>query len=143
MYLQRALNKGSKTLIVYNIISDREINDFILDHKGCHIFQITFFGKRSIISKCKVKSIHYLPLLLLFRDVVHSFKLSAVCLRTSLVDSSEITLSMKGYMRSYRAQMLKEICRIMRKPTVWFPSRFDTNPAEQAQKMTRGWNVWI
>ena len=32
------------------------------------------------------------------------------------------------------------ISRIMRKLTIWFPTRSDTNRAVQAQKMARGWN---
>ena len=31
----------------------------------------------------------------------------------------------------------------MRKQTMSFPVRTDTNRAVQAQKMTRGWKVWI
>ena len=31
----------------------------------------------------------------------------------------------------------------MRKPTMWFPNRFDTNRAVQAQKMARDWKFWI
>ena len=31
----------------------------------------------------------------------------------------------------------------MRKPTMWFPNRSDTNRAEQAQEMARDWNFWI
>ena len=31
----------------------------------------------------------------------------------------------------------------MRKPNMWFPNRSDTNRAVQAQKIARGWKVWI
>ena len=31
----------------------------------------------------------------------------------------------------------------MRKPTFWFPTRFNTNQAVQLQKMARGLKVWI
>ena len=31
----------------------------------------------------------------------------------------------------------------MRKPTMWFPNRSDTNHAVQAQKMVRDWKFWI
>ena len=31
----------------------------------------------------------------------------------------------------------------MRKPTMWFPNRSDTNQAVQAQKMTRSLKFWI
>ena len=31
----------------------------------------------------------------------------------------------------------------MRKPTIWVPTRFDTNRAVQSQKMGRGWKFWI
>ena len=31
----------------------------------------------------------------------------------------------------------------MRKPSMWFPNRSNTNQAVQAQKMTRGWKFWI
>ena len=31
----------------------------------------------------------------------------------------------------------------MRKPSMWFPTRSDTNQAVQAQKMARGWKFWI
>ena len=32
----------------------------------------------------------------------------------------------------------KQMSRVMRKPTFWFPSRSDTNQGVQAQKMARG-----
>ena len=32
--------------------------------------------------------------------------------------------------------------RVMRKPAMWFPNRFDTNQAVQAQKTARGWKFW-
>ena len=35
------------------------------------------------------------------------------------------------------------VSRIMRKPTMWFPNRFDTNRAVQAQKMARSWNFGL
>ena len=31
----------------------------------------------------------------------------------------------------------------MRKPTMWFSNKSDTNKAVQAQKMARGWKFWI
>ena len=31
----------------------------------------------------------------------------------------------------------------MRKPTIWVPTRSDTNRAVQSQKMVRGWKFWI
>ena len=31
----------------------------------------------------------------------------------------------------------------MRKPTIWVPTRSDTNPAVQSQKMVRGGKFWI
>ena len=31
----------------------------------------------------------------------------------------------------------------MRNPTVWVPTRSDTNRAVQSQKMVRGWKFWI
>ena len=31
----------------------------------------------------------------------------------------------------------------MSKPTMWFSDRSDTNQAVQAQKMARGWKLWI
>ena len=34
------------------------------------------------------------------------------------------------------------IC-IMRKPTMWFLDRPDTNGAVQSQKQARGWKFWI
>ena len=33
--------------------------------------------------------------------------------------------------------------RVMRKPTIWFPTRSDTNQAVQLQKMARGLKFWI
>ena len=32
---------------------------------------------------------------------------------------------------------------VMRRPTLWFPDRSDTNQAVQAQNMARGWKFWI
>ena len=32
--------------------------------------------------------------------------------------------------------------RLVGKPTMWFPTRSDTNRPVQAQKMARGWKVW-
>ena len=31
----------------------------------------------------------------------------------------------------------------MRKPTIWVPTRSDTNRPVQSQKMVRGWKFWI
>ena len=31
----------------------------------------------------------------------------------------------------------------MGKPTIWVPTRADTNRAVQSQKMARGWKFWI
>ena len=31
----------------------------------------------------------------------------------------------------------------VRKPTIWVPTRSDTNRAVQLQKMVRGWKFWI
>ena len=31
----------------------------------------------------------------------------------------------------------------MRKPTIWVPTRYDTNRAVQSQKMVTGWKFWI
>ena len=31
----------------------------------------------------------------------------------------------------------------MRKPTIWVPTRSDTNRAVQSQKMVRGWKFWF
>ena len=33
--------------------------------------------------------------------------------------------------------------RVMRKPTMWFPNRSDTNQTVQAQKMARGWKIAV
>ena len=41
------------------------------------------------------------------------------------------------------AQDEKYISRVMRKLTMSFLNRSDTNRAVQAQKMARGWNLWI
>ena len=38
---------------------------------------------------------------------------------------------------------VEQMSRVMRKPTVWFPNRSDTNRSVQAQKMARGWKFWI
>ena len=37
----------------------------------------------------------------------------------------------------------KNMSCIMRKPTLWFLNRSDTNRAVQAQKMARGWKFWV
>ena len=31
----------------------------------------------------------------------------------------------------------------VRKPTIWVPTRFDTNRSVQSQKMVTGWKLWI
>ena len=31
----------------------------------------------------------------------------------------------------------------MRRPTIWVPTRSNTNRAVQSQKMARGWTFWI
>ena len=36
-----------------------------------------------------------------------------------------------------------QMSRIMRKSTLWFLNRSDTNQAVQAKKMARGWKFWI
>ena len=38
---------------------------------------------------------------------------------------------------------LTEMSSFMRKPTMWFPNRSDTNRSVQAQKMARGWKLWF
>ena len=35
----------------------------------------------------------------------------------------------------------KSLC--VRKPTIWVPTRSDTNGAVQSHKMVRGWKFWI
>ena len=37
----------------------------------------------------------------------------------------------------------KHLSMCMRKPTIWVPTRSDTNRAVQSQKMDRGWKFWI
>ena len=39
--------------------------------------------------------------------------------------------------------LIDHLRRDTRKPTMWFPTRSDTNLAVQSQKMDRGWKVWI
>ena len=34
------------------------------------------------------------------------------------------------------------VSHVMRKTTMWFPNRSDTNRAVQAQKMARDWKFW-
>ena len=36
-----------------------------------------------------------------------------------------------------------EMSLCVRKPTIWVPTRFDTNRAVQSQKMIKGWKFWI
>ena len=33
--------------------------------------------------------------------------------------------------------------RLVGKPTMWFPTRSDTNQAVQAQQIARDWKFWI
>ena len=48
------------------------------------------------------------------------------------------------YSWSKIGQYWKYVSHLIRKPTMWFPNRFDTNPSVQAhQKMARGWLFWI
>ena len=39
--------------------------------------------------------------------------------------------------------VMRFLSRLMRKPTMWFPNRSDTNQSVQAQKMARGLKFWI
>ena len=36
-----------------------------------------------------------------------------------------------------------DMSHLMRKQTMWFPTRSDIKKAVQAQKMARGWKFWI
>ena len=38
---------------------------------------------------------------------------------------------------------MQYMSHVMRKPTMWFPNRSETNQAVQAQKMARGWIFWV
>ena len=38
---------------------------------------------------------------------------------------------------------LSHMSRLVRKPTMWFPNKSDTNQAVQSQKMARGLKFWI
>ena len=38
---------------------------------------------------------------------------------------------------------IKEMSLLVGKPTMWFPSRFDTNRAVQAQEIDRSLTFWI
>ena len=40
-------------------------------------------------------------------------------------------------------QLFEYLSRVMRKPTFWFPTWSDTNPAVQSQKMAKGFKFWI
>ena len=42
-----------------------------------------------------------------------------------------------------RLALVSEMSHVIRKPTMWFPNGLDTNLAVQAQKMARGWTIWI
>ena len=37
----------------------------------------------------------------------------------------------------------EDLSLCLRKPTIWVPTRPDTNRAVQSQKMVRGWKLWI
>ena len=38
---------------------------------------------------------------------------------------------------------INHLSRVMRKPTFWFPTRYDTNQAVQLQQIDRGLKFWI
>ena len=39
--------------------------------------------------------------------------------------------------------MLSYLSLCVRKPTIWVPTRSDTNRSVQSKKMVRGWKFWI
>ena len=61
------------------------------------------------------------------------------CAITNHVLPSPTQVELYDVDRSIQSQL----CRDMRKPTLWFPTRSDTNRAVQAQKLARGWKFWI
>ena len=44
---------------------------------------------------------------------------------------------------SFGGNVFLHLSRLVGKPTMWFPTRSNTNRPVQAQKMARGWKFWI
>ena len=60
----------------------------------------------------------------------------------SEIDGSTITIFKLLTIISRRHQTFN-MSMCVRKPTIWDPTRSDTNRAVQSQKMVRGWEFWI
>ena len=54
------------------------------------------------------------------------------------VNSSKPLLGCEAYIQA-RLPCQAYLSHVMRKPTMWFPNKSDTNRAVQPQKMARGW----
>ena len=47
------------------------------------------------------------------------------------------------FVTKHTINITRHLSRVMRKPTLWFPTWSDTNQAVQLQKMARGLKFWI
>ena len=63
--------------------------------------------------------------------------------RTSLVSNLTRPTAIVLYQPDKLDGKYCELSLCMIKPTIWVPTRSDTNRAVQSQKMVRGWKFWI
>ena len=66
-------------------------------------------------------------------------KMGAPSVRTSVQSQCGTVIDFQDFYRPVSGRSVS----VMRKPTMWFLNRSDTNRAVQAQKMARGWKFWI
>ena len=82
-------------------------------------------------------------------DLVQKAVLSLTRAITHKLQPYTVNVTMLFYKGLFADENMKSIVTgnhlslCVREPTIWVPTRFDTNRAVQSQKMARGWKFWI
>ena len=106
---------GRKCVLIYHCLDKLGLSSRM--NSGCHVFDC-------------------LRLELGYRADLHKLGTRVFC-------SHSLKVQKKMHTSMCTQNPLGHLSRITRKPTMQCPNRSDTNPAEPAQKMTRGSNFWI
>ena len=75
---------------------------------------------------------------LLFINVGQIYGLYTLTADHYLVPHIRLVFEKLVFEKEFCIQVLKYISHLVGKPTMWFPNRFDTNRAVQAQKLAEG-----
>ena len=68
---------------------------------------------------------------------------SGVLIQCAFVPHNGVPAVSASMHKSVPVVVKEKLTRVMRKPVMWFPIRYDTNRAVQVQKKSRSWRVWI